>query len=210
MTRLSALNYPVGTPFHAATPPPVDPAARLRRWTWGLLGAAGLLLIVTMTAGFVWSHQGQRAPAPAPAKESVAATETPPPAPQPRIRAALLLDVLGGLSGAHLCQTFFTLGMLEDGVEDQTYTKAEADKTLSRTLLLMNQVDGYLEKLKDAGLSSGDLRAVARIQQVSSSLRAQATALRAYWRDGEKTHAERCRAARERAWIEICELQGKD
>jgi hypothetical protein len=215
MSRVAVNEYPVAVPFR---PPQqtADPAARLRQWTFGLLAAAALLLLVTVAGGVFWANRltasGETAPpaaadAPAP---SVAAQPAPVASISERVRADKLLSALGGLSIAHLFQTYFNIGLLEDGVENEAYTKAEAEKTLAKVLLLMDQVDGHLSKLKGAGLDASDQKAVDRICAASAWLRAQAEALRAYWRSGEKEQAQRYQAAREQALTALTELEAKE
>jgi hypothetical protein len=209
MARISTPDYPIGTPYRPI-PDVQDRASRLRWWTFALLAAAGLLLI-SVAAGVFWANQWSRnteadnqtsdeSPVPVPAA---------PPSPG-QVRAERLLEVLGGLSAAHLGQTFINLGMLEDGVEDETYTKAVAAKNLARMVAWIDQVDGYLAKLGDAGLTRADLDTLARIRRASRSLRAQADALSTYWKDGDKEQRQRCQAARELSWIAIRDLQAKE
>jgi hypothetical protein len=203
-------------PFRPGANP--DQAARLRRWTFALLAAAGLLLVVSVAAGVFWVNRlGQGSNEASPGKDETttgqdsAVTPRPPPAAAAsRIRTDRLLDVMGGLCVSHLGQTYITLGLLEDGVEEETYTKVEATKNVIRTVAWINQVDKSLEKLKDAGLTPGDMEAVARIRKASLLLRAQADALQSYWKSGAKEQADLCRTARERSWAAIRELQAKD
>jgi hypothetical protein len=117
-----------------------------------------------------------------------------------------LLAVLGLLSAAQLHQTFLNIGLLADGVETETYSKAQAEKTLGTVLGLLDLMDQQLGRLRDSDLGPDDMQAVERIRDLSDSLRDQASALRTYWKSGAEADALLYEEAREEAWAGLSEL----
>ena len=206
MARDANAGYPVGTPFRAPSDSSTQ-LVRLRRWALALFVAAALFLVTAVAAGVFLFNVAARAQERPPDEEAPKA-ETRKSSP-PEARAERLLEALGGLSAAHLYQSFLNLGLLADSVEGDVYTRAEAEKMLSTMLGLMDQVDDHLQSLKDAGLDRDDQRSVENLRKVSTALRAQAEALRAYWKTDGKDEESRYHAAREEAWAALRALMKK-
>jgi hypothetical protein len=221
MSRIPTKQYPRSQPYR----PPEEAApgtGRLRPWTFLMLGAAAVLLVVTVAASVFWVNKAAAEPPPeaaqaaAPAPEKSAAPEKPAAAKKAALRPAKqapalavneqLLEGLGGMSAAHLYQSFLNIGLLADGVENETYSPAEAEKMLGTVTGLMDLMDRNLQKLNDTGLDAEDRQSVEKIRGLSEKLRAQAAALRAYWASEEEAAAERYHRARDEAWAGLSEL----
>jgi hypothetical protein len=208
MARAAMTNYPVSSPFLPSQEQAAQ-TARLRRWTFLLLGAAALLVILTAASIVLWFNLANTTPVADDADGTSPAKRTLPAPAATALPAARLLDALGGLSGAHLSQSSLNLDLLADGVEKNVYTKDEGEKLLATLEDMMKQVDGYLQELRDAKLDPADEQAIERIRKVSGALRAQAVALRAYWKSGTPTERTRYETAREQALDALHELSQK-
>ncbi len=162
-------------------------------------------------------------PAPAPAKvDSPPAPEPAPPSPPAVVKKPLpapketkspaksgatitaaqkesFLEALGGLSAAHLYQSYLNIGLLADGVDAKAYTLDEAKGTLAAILNFMDLVEAKLTKLDRAALDADDQEALDRIKTATDLLRVQATALLAYWNAGTKEKADDYHQARKAA-----------
>jgi|SRR5579884_1039291 len=117
-----------------------------------------------------------------------------------------LVSALGGLTAAHLYQTYLNLGLLADGVEKEVYTTDQGKKVLEEITGLMDTVDRQLSLVPPAALKADDRKALERIRTVHAQLRTQARELREYWTTDDKEHAEKFQKARTDAWAGIKEL----
>lgn len=203
-------------------------AARLRRWTLGLIAGStlGVLLAVGAVAGvikhldtlgqtpsIVPNTAAPSAPdlAPAPAGNPSLPTIAVKPAPSTLPAQAIakpdlapthrsdLLEALGGLSATHLYQSHLNIGLLADAVESEIYTIEDAEKSLSSVVELMKLVDAQLAKVAKAGIDAGDQESIRELQAVTAMLHMQAGSLRSYWATGQMEHAEQYHKAREAA-----------
>jgi hypothetical protein len=151
--------------------------------------------------------------------EQPAAPPAPTPAPQPKPNLAptrvrplpappqeMLLEALGGLTAAHLYQTYLNIGLLADGVEGEIYTPADARKLLATVIGLMDTVDKQLARLPEESLKAEERKALLRIRSLSVLLRTQIKEVRTYWETNDKEHAKRFHKAREEAWTGLKEL----
>jgi hypothetical protein len=196
--------YPRSLPFQPpqttpasplSAPPPHWTGALLRHWRreWLFAGAAALLLAMVATTVVV-ANRGNRSPG----------AETAP----PHASNERLLETLGGLSAAHLYQSYLNIGMLADAVEKETYTQSQAEEMLATVVGLMATVDKQLDRLAKNDLSAEDKQDVERIRSLSALLRVQVVALRAYWSTGSAQQAARYHDAREKAWQGLSEVLG--
>jgi hypothetical protein len=236
---MSKSQYPRGTPYK---PPegdnPGDIAlardAQLRRWM--IQVALGTIIVVVLIVGtgvfFVQRAMGRSgAPAagdttpgeskPRETKPSVvvapAQPPLPPPAPvgdpppTPRERA---LEAIGGLSAAHLYQSYLNIGMLADAAENEVYSTDDAKKLLSTIVDWMENVDQQFQRLGTTTLEEADQKRVGQVRELTAVLRTEAKELRAYWdtpdsdMDGKKDHEMKFHKSREAAWSGIKELLG--
>jgi len=196
-------------------------------------GTIGLVLIIVVTGVLVVLLVSQAPrhadplavdrpvplPLPVPARPVVssATTRTPskpelpskPEAPAPRERA---LEALGGLTVAHLYQSYLNIGLLADATENDVYPEADAKKLLASVTEQMATVDQQLANLAEAKLEAEDQQHLARVRQLTALLRTQAQELDAYWgtsendTDARKSHETKYHKAREDAWAGIKDL----
>ena len=156
---------------------------RSRRWLVGalagvlVLAAAVVVVIILKWPGLLAGNKAPDAVVPtnadtapkgaqagSPPAESVAARETPTPAPAPKppgepahaAQQGVFLEVLGGLSAAHLYQSYLTIGLLAEGVESKAYSLEEAKTTLKIVTNCMNLVDKKLAKVEAWSLDPDD------------------------------------------------------
>jgi hypothetical protein len=122
------------------------------------------------------------------------------PAPVAAVPNERMLETLGGLSAAHLYQSYLNIGLLADAVDNKTYTQAQALEMLTTVVGLMDTVDKQLDRLARNDLSADDKRDVERIRSLSALLRVQVVALRLYWSTGSAQQAVRYHEARDKAW----------
>jgi hypothetical protein len=133
------------------------------------------------------------------------------PATTPRERS---LEAIGGLTAAHLYQSYLNIGMLADAAENDVYGDEDSRKLLTTILAWMKNVDQQLAILAEANLEAEDQKKVAQVRQLTGLLRTQAEELRAYWETPEadkevrKDHEMKFHQAREAAWVGIKQLLG--
>ncbi len=236
---MSKSQYPRGTPYK---PPEgengadaaVAREAQLRRWM--IQVALGTIIVVVLIVGtgvfFVQRALGRPgAPAAGEAAQAdtrpkdtkpsaVVQAEQPPLVPRapagdppanPRDRA---LESLGGLSAAHLYQSYLNIGMLADATENEVYNSDDAKKLLSTILAWMENVDQQLQRLAAVTLEPDDQKKVGQVRELTTLLRMEAKELRAYWdtpetdMEGKKDHETKFHKAREAAWNGIKDLLG--
>jgi hypothetical protein len=208
--------------------------AQLRRWM--LVVALGTVSFVVVAVGVgvffvnraLRQHE-QAAPATSPAPprdtqpketrplvvnrpgEPPLPPKEPPPPAAGRDRS---LEAVGGLSAAHLYQTYLNIGMLADATENDVYTEDDARKLLDTIMAWMDNVDKQLARLLDTSLDADDQKKVLQVRGLTGHLRVQGKELRAYWDTpesdmaGKKDHEMKFHKAREDAWTGIRELLG--
>ena len=94
-------------------------------------------------------------PAPPPEIKAPAEVKPPPPKKSPALPVAArpsmdrkrYLDALRGLASGAVHQCSLNIGLLADAVENESLTKADADRTLTTITELMTLVDRQLEKV---------------------------------------------------------------
>lgn len=147
---------------------------------------------------------------PAPHDPPAAAPATPQPEPAPAVDKSL--EAVGGLSAAHLYQTYLNLGMLADATENDVYSESEAKKLLTTIGALMDKVDKQLARVAESATDAEDKKKLDQVRELTALLRTQARELRAYWdtpeKDtaGKKEHETKFHKAREDVWAGIKEL----
>jgi hypothetical protein len=218
--------YPRGLPFK----PPEHLAARearLRRWSILLGIGTGAVLVAI---GLVIMNRTTRKADLSPALSEPLSTHThsergdhmrpqisqptPPDLPSgkwPAIAATApvprdgVLQVLGGLTAAHLYQSYLNIGLLADSQENDLYSAAEATELLTKITAVMDKVDEQLAELARTRLEPEDETALARTRELTALLRRQAQALRTYWATGAKEDSDRYHQTRAQAWAGINE-----
>ena len=83
------------------------------------------------------------------------------------------LDALRGLASAKLYQCSLNIGLLADAVENESLTKADADRTLTTITELMTLVDRQLEKVVSDQVDVKEEKALERIRKTAGMLRAR-------------------------------------
>jgi hypothetical protein len=233
--------YPRGIPFRAPDNPAIR-EMRLRRWTYGLLAAGAVLVVIATASGVLWVKSwklrpsavpvapcGEKAAAPpkqansrSPAQEA-SSSSTPRPkereanaamtapiiATSPAQRA-LLLQSLAVATVGHLYEGHVTLGLLADGVDNETYEKKTASTLLDGALHTLHLVDGQLGKLAASELDTEDREDIEHVRKLSRLLEAQAKALKSYWATPTKELRAKYDEARTAAWKGIRPLLGRD
>jgi hypothetical protein len=136
-----------------------------------------------------------------------------PPAREPAEPAAdRSLEAIGGLSAAHLYQTYLNLGMLADATDGDVYNESDAKNLLKTITVLMDKVDTQLGRVLESSTDPEDKKKLEQVRDLTKLLRVQAKELRAYWdtpeKDtaGKKDHETKFHKAREEAWAGIKEL----
>src|SRR5262245_54974985 len=142
--------YPQGVPFRAPLPAARKPGRS--RLLVGVLGGAVLVavtagataLVINLTAPRSQAVVTGDAPGPGAARPAV---------PVPAKNAAAgksvkerFLEALGGLSAAHVYQSYLNIGLLADGVESEAYSKAEAEQMLATVGNMIDMADRQLDK----------------------------------------------------------------
>src|SRR5262245_57768816 len=106
---MSSSNRPYLRSLPYQAPPAQHPPRRGRMVLYAAAGAA--LLVLGVAGAVIFANRA-------------GATPEPPPARTPHER---MLETLGGLSAAHLYQSYLNIGLLADAVENETYTEAQAN-----------------------------------------------------------------------------------
>src|SRR5262249_15611171 len=91
------------------------------------------------------------------------------------------LEAVGGLSAAHLDQTYLNIGLLADATEKDAYSDEDARKILTTITVWVDNIDQQLGRLSDAGIDPEDQKKIAQVRSLTGLLRTQAKELRAYW-----------------------------
>jgi hypothetical protein len=117
-----------------------------------------------------------------------------------------LVTAVGGLTAAHLYQTYLNLGLLADAVENEVYTPDQGKKLLDEINGLMDTAERQLSQVPPAALKPEERKALERVRAVHAQLRAQSKELRAYWDSEDETHAKQFQKSREEAWAGIKDL----
>jgi hypothetical protein len=120
----------------------------------------------------------------------------------------VFLEILGGLSAAHLYQSYLTVGLLADGVENKTYTIEEARKTLKTVTTCMSLVEDKLAKLPDLQLDAQDRESLERLKTATALLRVQSRILDACWAAGRTQPPEQYQQSRKASWTALSKLLG--
>lgn len=137
---------------------------------------------------------------PQPHVQSVPKAAALPPMPE------VVVEALGGLTAAHLYQTYLNIGLLADAVEGEVYETAAAKKMLATVAGLTAAVEVQLAVMGKLPLKDDEKITVEQARQITTLLSAQARELRAYWDTGEKEHTARFHKARQEAWAGIKSL----
>jgi hypothetical protein len=231
---------PEGDPLLLAAQDALAREARLRRWMLRVALATILIVGLTVAVGVVFIQRTLQRTAGVHTPEMETKSELASPSPSPREKMAAArpeqkqllprdppvvrdpqtpprersLETVGGLSAAHLYQSYLNIGLLADAAENDVYSDADAKKLLATILAWMDNIDGQLTRLTESGLDPDNQKSVARVRQVAALLRTQARELRAYWDTadsdtaGKKDHETKFHKAREEAWTGIKDLLG--
>jgi hypothetical protein len=232
---MSANSNHVGAAYLQSLPylPPAAPASR--RWFAALLAVVALLIVVNVAAVVVLM---QRNPNPANAPALLEAVQSPAKrdsasallaATKEREAGLLaevkygggsdlvkpaakhpegLLEAVGGLSVAHLYQSYLNIGLLADAVESETYSDKEAMPFLQKIQELLAGVDKHLDRINKIKLEADDHKALQRLRTISGHLQRQTASLLAYWKAGDEATATRYHEARNQAWGQLKEMLG--
>jgi hypothetical protein len=120
----------------------------------------------------------------------------------------LLLQSVAVLTVGHLSQGYLNIGLLADGVEGDVYEKDEAVRMLKEVTNTLRIVDRQLARLDGLKLTTEDRRDVEHVRKLNKLLRAQAQALRAFWKDPTAARALKFKKTRRAAWSGIKPLLG--
>jgi hypothetical protein len=214
--------YPRGIPYQSPDRTPQAGPPR-RSFLLPALGALALVLVTATATVAVINLTSGRAQADRDADDRhtesppVKAKAPAPPATTPAKAAPLtktarerFLAALGMLSAAQVYQTYLNIGLLADGVENEVYTKAQAEEMLTTVVGLLDQGDRQLDTVRQTELDADDQANVLRIQGLTVLLRRQASALRAYWATGDREQITRYHQARETTWKSLSDALGID
>jgi hypothetical protein len=117
-----------------------------------------------------------------------------------------LLEVVGGLTGAHLYQSHLSIGLLADAVEEEVYEVEQAGKMLATLTSTIEAVDKQLARIPVARMDAEEQEHLDKVRKLGVLMKAQTSELRLYWETGKKEHADRFQKARSEAWTGIQEL----
>lgn len=225
--------YPRALPFQP--PPELEVhAARLTRWTLFLAFAVAFLMLAGIGAYLFLNSRmrsANEAPENSQAENAKPAPEKPASPQAPKLDLANLstqpskptspappaldakhrerfLEALGGLSAAHLYQSYLNIGLVADAVENEAYSKSDAAGLLQTIGELVTLVDNHLNRLSQVGLDSEDQQAIDRIRSLAALLRVQSNSLLGYWATGDMDHVDRYHLTRERTWTALKDMLG--
>jgi hypothetical protein len=132
------------------------------------------------------------------------------PAAEPGDTKEVFLETLGGLSAAHLYQSYLNIGLLADGVENKAITIEAATRTLKIVTNCLSLVDRKLAKLNKAALDPDDHESLEQIKTVVELLRLQTQTLLAYWATGAAEQGEDYERTRKVSWTGLSKVLGLD
>lgn len=231
MAQPSPQSYPRSTPYH----PPLDLAAqqaRLRRWTFLLLGSSAVTVAVLLGAIIYLLTRSSKptelekpgnasprswvrnlTPVIGTPNERPDSSSTPPESrPDPvkageaGVQSIRLLEALGGLTAVNLYQTYLSIGLLADGAESDVYSTPEAKQLMTTLMSFVETMDRQLARVGEQDLKPEDKKLLDRARQIAALYRVQAKELIAYWDTGDKEHTARFHKAREDAWLGLKDL----
>jgi hypothetical protein len=194
-------------------------AGHLRRCTHAL-GVALIGAVVLVVALTVYLLQPPTPDVTAQASTEPAATLAPSPPPRPVLspptrpaetpHSDTALEAMGGLSAANLYQSYLTIGLLADGVQNKAFTIEGATTTLKIVASCLTLVDDNLAKLDQRNLDAQDVASLRQIKAVAALMRIQAQALETYWSTGKAEHGEAYRKARTATWTGLSKVLGME
>lgn len=217
--------YPRSEPFR---PPDsfAEREASLRRWTQILVFVGAALVVFFGGIVFLTFHQMERRSAHLGIEPVSVTPQTVPAVPQPPVAVprdpitfpqhtlptplgmaspaaastnAKLLEVVGNLTAVYLYQSWQIIGFLADCTEGEVYTIEEAEETLQLAIGHLQVIEKELETIPRTELDDEDKKGVDRCRKAAQLLRAQAAALREYWKKSDKEHAASYHKARDDA-----------
>jgi hypothetical protein len=232
-----AIQYPRALPYRSAEERVTKQAPSRRCTVLRLTAAAGLVVLSAAAGAFVMSqlHGGEAPTAPAPPPPVAVARPSKPSEATlasvlraaetkdrtiardaatiaPGLKASstqeTFLEALGGLSAAHLYQSYLNIGLIADSVEAETQSREEAEKMLQTVVDLMGVVEKQLARLSQTDLGAEDRAALERIKTVSGLLSTQADQLRVYWADQDTAQAREYHETRRAAWDALKSVLG--
>jgi hypothetical protein len=122
----------------------------------------------------------------------------------------VLLDVVGSLMSAHLYETFVSVGLLADAVEEGVYPVDKGKALLETLNSFIDHAERQLVRLPPSSFQTEeDRKAMELARSVLTLLRAQTKELKAYWDetgDDRAEHVKRFREARAEAGAMIQKL----
>ncbi len=132
---------------------------------------------------------------------------------QSELQRERLLESVGSVSSIYLYQSYLNVGLIADGVKNDTYTKEEAGELLNTIVTLLQTVDAQMQKLENIGLDEEEVAAVKQVRNISGSIKAQTIHLQNHWKTGDKLSLDQFNQSRHESWNElrtVLRLAGKD
>jgi hypothetical protein len=158
--------------------------------------------------------QESEKPAPLPAEKVVAPKEEitvrptmPPPEQKPVARPPeSVLTLVGGLTTAHLYQSYLNVGLLADSVAKGVYKPEQGKELLDTVTKVIDTVERQLAQLPDADLTVGEKVRLAKVRSIVSLLRSEIKELQAYWLSGDEEFVRKFQKIHKDVWSELEKL----
>ena len=114
--------------------------------------------------------------------------------------------LIGGLTMAHLYQTYLNLGLIADGVAKNVYTVEAGNNLLDQLTKVMDTVERQLNQLPTNDQQPDEKSRVEKVRSLLSMFRSEIKEIKAYWDVGDEQYAKNFQKIHKDAWAEIEKL----
>jgi hypothetical protein len=202
---------------------PAPPPSAWRRWTVPVIGATLLLAVAALTTEVILlknpgTHSGaapEPADRPKPPEPGPRADRAPPPNPTPPADADgkkpvrppdAVLSLVGGLTTAHLYQSYLNIGLTADAVARDVYKIEEGKELLDGVSRMMDVVERQLAQLPESELQPEERRHLDKVRRLLSLLRSAVKELKSFWDTGDEDYVRRFQKLRKDVQQELDKL----
>ncbi len=127
----------------------------------------------------------------------------------PSFSNGLTLETIGAMGASNIYLTYLSIGVLADGYENKVYDKQQAQQMVKELLSLAGVTKGYLDKLiQERVLTGDDIRFAKEMIHTYNLLIEEGDAFIRYISTNNRKDAEAFQSYRKQAWDKISSLLG--
>jgi hypothetical protein len=114
-----------------------------------------------------------------------------------------VLTLVGGLTSAHLYQSYLNVGLLADSVAKGVYKPEEGKELLDTVGKVIDTVERQLALLPEDELQPEEKKRLDKVRSVLSLLRSEMKELKSYWDTGEEEYVTKFQKIHKSVWTEL-------